>query len=139
MESHYTNLLNDSEFVDPLRLIVLGTTGTGKSYLIQMIQDRLYEIARDHNANVPVMLIALTGIAAFNIHGSTIHSSLSIPVSGNNFDLSGESLKKLQRKLDGVYYFIIDEKSMVGRRMLAKVNLRLRQAFSKYRNQVFGG
>ena len=45
----------------------------------------------------------------------------------------------MQKKLDGVSYFIIDEKSMVGRRMLALVDLRLRQAFPNCKNQVFGG
>ena len=52
------------------------------------------------------------------------------PVSAKYFnDLGGESLKRLQSKLDGVYYFIIDEKSVV--------DLRLRQAFSKYKNRVW--
>ena len=37
--------------------------------------------------------------------------------------LNDESLKKLQKKLEGVEYFIIDEKSMVGRRMLAQIDI----------------
>jgi DNA replication protein DnaC len=78
IEAHYTTLLTDQECIDPLRLIMLGTAGTGKSYLIKMIQDRLCEIARDHDAVVsPDMLLVLTGVAAFNIYGSTIHSSFS--------------------------------------------------------------
>jgi hypothetical protein len=43
--------------------------------------------------------------------------------------LNGDRLKKLQKKLEDIKYFIIDEKSMVGRRMLALIDMRLRQAF----------
>jgi len=140
VESHYTTLLNNPEYIDPLKLIVLGTAGIGKLYLIKMIQDHLCEIARDHNINVsPVMLLALTGVAAFNIYSSTIHSSFFILVSAKTFDLTGENLKRLQSKLDGVYYFVIDEKSIVSHCILALIDLRLRQAFSEYRNHAFGG
>src|ERR1051325_1907711 len=90
-------------------------------------------------AQSPVLVLAPTGVAAFNIRGATIHSALSIPISRNNFDLNGDNLKKLQKKLDGVEYLIIDEKSMVGRRMLALIDLRLRQAFPDHKDCVFGG
>src|SRR5256885_15670116 len=111
---------------DLLRLIMLGTAGTDKSFLINMIQNRLNKIAQDHNVNIsPIMLLALTGVAAFNIHGLTIHLSFFISVSSKTFDLTGENLKKLQSKLDSVYYFVIDKKSMVKQHMLALIDLRL--------------
>ena len=59
------------------------------------------------------MLLVPTGVTAFNIYGSTIHLSFFILVSSKMFDLTGENLKKLQSKLDGVYYFVINEKSMI--------------------------
>ena len=37
IESHYIELLINSARVEPLRLILMGTAGTGKSYLIKMI------------------------------------------------------------------------------------------------------
>ena len=71
---------------------MLGIASTGKSYLIKMIQDHFCEIACDHNINVsPIMLLAPTSVAAFNIHGSTIYSSFFIPVSAKTFDLTGEN------------------------------------------------
>jgi len=85
-----------------------------------------------------VVVLAPTGVAAFNIHGVTIHSVLSIPIN-KNYDLTGEQLKKLQKNLSGVSYFIIDEKSMVGRRMLALLDMRLRQIFPEQQNKAFGG
>jgi ATP-dependent DNA helicase PIF1 len=48
-------------------------------------------------------------------------------------------MKQLQERLENVTYFIIDEKSMVGRRMLALIDKRLRQAFPENRNEPFGG
>ena len=86
------------------------------------------------------MLLAPTGVATFNVHGLTIHLSFFIySISSKTFDLTGENLKKLQSKLDGVYYFIIDEKSMVRQRIFALIDLRLHQAFPMCGNQVFGG
>jgi len=106
----------------------MGTAGTGKSYLIQAIRCRLLEIARNNRPNVksPILVLALTGVAAFNIHGATIHSALFIPVNSTNFDIGGERLKQLQKRLEGVIYIIIDEKSMVRRKMLSIVDIRLR-------------
>ena len=50
----------------PLRLIVSGTAGTGKSYLIHCL--RLFLDRR-------VRVAAPTGVATFNIEGHTLHSS----------------------------------------------------------------
>jgi hypothetical protein len=61
--------------------------------------------------------------------------ALSITISSKNLDLNGERLKKLQKKLKGIEYLIIDEKSMVGHRMLALIDMRLRQAFPEKQNK----
>src|SRR4051794_38940668 len=49
IESHYSTLITDSVNVEPLRLIIMGITKMGKSYLIHAICERLYEITRTHN------------------------------------------------------------------------------------------
>jgi len=66
----------------------METVRMEKSYLINMICDHLQEIARNHKINPqsPVFILALTGVAAFNIHDVTIYSVLSIPISRNNLD-----------------------------------------------------
>ncbi|CAG8720815.1 17502_t:CDS:1 [Cetraspora pellucida] len=140
IEAHYIAATVDHNNVEPLRIIIMGTAGTGKSYLIKAVVVRLNELAKDHGVEKksPVLLLAPTGVAAYNIHGTTIHSALSIPVNCTNFDLNGERLKQLQNKLQDVKYFIIDEKSMVGHRTLALIDMRLRQAFSEQRDQPFG-
>ena len=65
--------------VDPLKIIVMGTAGTGKTYLINAIRSRLQELAGT-GSKLPVIVLAPTGVAAFNINGATIHSKLSIPI-----------------------------------------------------------
>ena len=69
----------------PLRMIVSGTAGTGKSYLIHCL--RLLLSSR-------VRVAAPTGVAAFNIEGHTLHSLLSLPVKGDYKDLEGEHLHR---------------------------------------------
>ncbi|GBC15527.2 ATP-dependent DNA helicase PIF1-like [Rhizophagus irregularis DAOM 181602=DAOM 197198] len=89
----------------------MGTAGTGKSYLINIIRERLQENS---------IVLAPTGVAAFNIQGSIIHSALSVPIlCGTDYKLEGESLKKLQNRIKDIKYLIIDEMSMVGRHFLA--------------------
>ncbi|CAG8731866.1 2836_t:CDS:1 [Cetraspora pellucida] len=92
IEGHYIASITDSNNIEPLRIISMGTAGTEKLYLILTIWHRLLEITKYHDANIksPILVIAPTGIAAFNIHRTTVHSALSISVNSTNFDISGE-------------------------------------------------
>ena len=112
---------------EPLRIIVSGTAGTGKSYLIGCLAKLLQSA---------VKIMAPTGVAAFNVHGYTLHSLLHLPTRGEFKDLQGESLDDLQKSMNGVRYIIIDEMSMVGRKMFGQVDKRLRQAFPRNVNGV---
>ena len=97
----------------PLRMVVSGTAGTGKSYLIQclklLLKDRL-------------CVAAPTGVAAFNVDGYTLHSLLSLPVKGDFKPLEGKRLQNVQEMLASVEYIIIDEMSMVGRKMFGQTD-----------------
>ena len=139
IETHYSDILAGKQ-VEALRMIIMGTAGTGKSYLIRAIRGRLRTMAGSGSKS-PVVVLAPTGVAAFNINGVTIHSMLSIPIINDKkrFDIDGERLNQLQERLDKVQYIIIDEKSMVGRRMLALIDMRLRQAFPENKDEPFGG
>jgi hypothetical protein len=137
VESHYKNVLTGIQ-VEALRIIVMGTAGTGKSYLIKAIRERLHVMAE--RSKDPVIVNAPTGVAAFNISGATIHSTLSIPIfNKKSYELDGNRLKQLQERLQNVIYIIIDEKSMVGRRMIGIIDIRLRQAFPESKDKPFGG
>jgi len=74
-----------------------------------------------------VLKCAPSGSAANLIDGQTMHSLFSIPANERNFspDLSHSAVEKLQTTLKGVRLLIIDEYSMVGLMLLARL-LRLR-------------
>ena len=114
----------------PLRMIISGTAGTGKSYLIKCLRLLL---------NEQVHVAAPTGVAAFNIEGHTLHSLFSLPTKGDFKDLEGERLHKMQQSLANMKYLIIDEMSMVGRKMFGQVDQRLQQVFPHHANVVLGG
>ena len=66
-------------------------------------------------------------MAAFNINGITIHSTLQLTVrEQNNQPLQGHSLVRLQTRLSNKQYIIIDEMSMLGQHMFAWIAKRLR-------------
>ena len=107
-----------------------GTAGTGKSYLIHCLRLLLKD---------KVHVLAPTGVAAFNVDGNTLHSLLCLPTKGEFKDLEGERLNKIQQSLLTMEYLIIDEMSMVGRKMFGQVDRRLRQVFPNRSDQLIGG
>ena len=119
-----------SEGAEPLRMVVSGTAGTGKSFLIHCLKALLQSRLR---------VAAPTGVAAFNVEGVTLHSLLQLPTRGDFKDLGGDQLRRLQQQLVGVDYLVIDEMSMVGRKLFGQVDQRLRQAFPHMAAEVLGG
>jgi ATP-dependent DNA helicase PIF1 len=127
VREHYRSTDSDKT---PLKLIVSGTAGTGKSYLVQCWKQLLED---------SVCVTAPTGAAAYNVAGYTLHSLLTLPVRAEFKELEGKLLQTLQESLAGVSYIIIDEMSMVGRKLFGKVDRRLRQVFPHRADQMFGG
>ena len=130
---HHQKLTTESELSNDhkqLLMIIYGTTGTGKSYLIHAIASQLQN---------DCCLTATTGIAAFNINGITIHSLLQLPIRNQGAkDLEGNALMRLQDRMKGKKYIIIDEMLMLGQRTFTWIDKRLRQATAKY-DKPFGG
>ena len=120
------------EAVDPppLKMIISGTAGTGKSYLINCLRLLLQDKVR---VAVP------TGVAAFNVDGHTLHSLLSLPTKGEYKDLNEEHLQQMQQQPAGMDYLIIDEMSMVDRKIFGQVDKDLRQVFPHRADQLLGG
>ena len=75
------------------------------------------------------MLVAPTGVAAFNIGGLTIHYAFWLPVEHGNFTrytkLSAEKLHQLRLLCKDVHTLIIDEISMVSYETLRFIHQRL--------------
>ena len=87
----------EAEAPPPLRMIVSGTAGTRKTYLIHCIRLLLGDRVR---VAVP------TGVAAFNIDGHTLHSLLHLPTKGEYKDLQGKCLHHMQQSRAGMHYLI---------------------------------
>ncbi|OBZ66500.1 hypothetical protein A0H81_13517 [Grifola frondosa] len=116
------------EVVPQMCLNIDGTAGCGKTYLIEAICQELRRLASENGKPDPIRVVAPSGVAAWHIGGQTIHSALALPATnGNIAPLSGSRLATLQQQWRGVYFLLIDEKSMMGQRLLAKVDSRLRQ------------
>ena len=87
------------ETSEPVCMIVCGTAGTGKTFLINALKEVL---------GVKCLVTATTGIAAFSINGQMLHSAAQLPIYYHR-ELQGESLQCLQLKLEGKAYLIVDE------------------------------
>ena len=91
---------------------------------------------------ITILLAAPTGLAAFNINGTTIHGALGITTNENKSaemkPLSDEMKNKYAVRLENLKFMIIDEVSMVGNKMLYKIDQRLKEIKGNY-NQSFGG
>jgi ATP-dependent exoDNAse (exonuclease V) alpha subunit len=73
------------------------------------------------------------------IKGSTIHSLLKLPIGSRGAkDLTGQSLSKLQDRLNDINYIIIDEYSMLGQVTFGWIDKRCKQETGSY-DKVFGG
>ena len=101
---------------EPLRIFLTGGAGTGKSHLISVIREH---VERAHTGSKHACLVvAPTGVAAFNIQGATLHRAFRLPVEHNEVTeykkLSCERLQELRRELRDVHIIIIDEVSMVS-------------------------
>ncbi|XP_035665599.1 uncharacterized protein LOC118408848, partial [Branchiostoma floridae] len=134
IKAHFVELQrqapNESNFKpQPLRLFVTGGAGCGKSFLIKVINEYLIRIS--NHPTTPVVLTAPTGVASYNIGGSTVHSALSLPVDHTRrgktdyLPLSAEKLSQLRRKFNNVHTIIIDEISMISNDRLKHIHLRL--------------
>ncbi|XP_062604082.1 uncharacterized protein LOC134265873, partial [Saccostrea cucullata] len=128
--------------VDPLHIFVTGGAGTGKSHLIKTIQyeaSRIFEKIVLSPSDLSVLLTAFTGTAAFNIGGNTIHhvfsltKALPIPYE----PLKEQSLSAMRAKLASLQILVIDEVSMVYKRLLYYIHERLVQI--KKCKEPFGG
>lgn len=105
---------------DQLIMCVPGCGGTGKSQLIRAITAYFTQTNRAHK----LRKLAPTSVAAAEIDGMTIHSFLG--EGRNRKNRSNITNRPGQTKLENMWrlveYIILDEMSMVGLSLLARLN-----------------
>ena len=110
------NYVEDRQDYHPLRLVVSGTAGTGKSYVIKCLQRLVRQL---FGANDAIQVITPTGKAAYLVNGRTAHSFFGIPTGGRSCNEltvpSGLVHEKIQQKCENLKVLIGDERSMFGR------------------------
>mmetsp|Transcript_41887 Transcript_41887/g.107188 ORF Transcript_41887/g.107188 Transcript_41887/m.107188 type:complete len:142 (+) Transcript_41887:1357-1782(+) len=120
-----------------LLMILMGTAGTDKSYTVHAICKMCLELL--HPNQQLHLLAAPTGTAAYQINGRTVHALLGLPTKNVTVmsELAPNRKARLEQQWEHIRLLLIDEQSMVGRRMLGMINRRLKQI--KGSDRPFGG
>lgn len=126
--------INDRK-TTPFHIFLTGGAGTGKSLLIECINHQLEKI---FTTNLPSAASVTVLLLAFNIHGQTIHSALSIRNTKMPYiPLREDKLNTYMLTYAQLQIIIIDEVSMVNQDMLNYISCRLQQ-IKGVSNQPFG-
>ncbi|EUC67734.1 ATP-dependent helicase RRM3, partial [Rhizoctonia solani AG-3 Rhs1AP] len=100
---------------DQLLMQIQGEGGTGKSLVISKITEFFRKLGKD----AELRRSAYTGIAASLIEGSTLHQLAALHLCNS---ISKKTTKRLQDTWAPVNYLVIDEVSMVSKKILADVS-----------------
>ncbi|THZ18028.1 hypothetical protein D6C91_05668 [Aureobasidium pullulans] len=131
-------LLSSAMADKPFLVQIDGGPGTGKSFLLESIYQRINRFATSLGyRGTPVIKAAPTGVAARNIQGSTIHETFDIGIKGY-LALDATKLADLRQKLAGLRVVILDEKSMIDRVLLTSIDQRCRE-LTALSDKFFGG
>jgi hypothetical protein len=103
---------------EPLRLVISGVAGSGKSTLTNTIVTTVRKMFRSTKS---VKVVAPTGQAAFNAGGTTCHHGLGVGVNKKIQDgLTGSQLKELLLQNKDLVMLVFDERSLVSSKLLAR-------------------
>ena len=121
----------------PMRILLLGTAGSGKTRATQTVLQELQRFLSDVGLSDVLepatffRVAAPSGSAAFNIRfgASTVHSLIHWFNIRRFAPITDEKkLFDLQEKFRSTFFVFFDECSMIGRQMLGRIDSRLRQA-----------
>ena len=141
----FTQSFENQDKPEQLLMTISGEAGTGKSYITQAI--RLFtkiKFGKTNSPIGPILVVAPTGSAAYNVNGYTWQSVLNKSKSDNGSVLKNVSQhvsNQLQGKLNGLQVVIIDEMSLINLESLVDINRRLQAAQRDPARQqmLFGG
>ena len=136
----------DIQKPDPFQIFLTGSAGCGKSHLLTTIKFYLHKSLTYGSTDIGkdrLLMLAPTGVAAVNVDGSTIHSTLGILTDYSSgkcvSKLSDKRRSSLRAKLSEVKVIIIDEISMVSNKLLLYIHQRLSEIFGSTNDAPFAG
>ena len=111
-------------------LYIGGNAGTGKSFLLKAMINAAKKRGKRSGAELdkPISFtVAPTGVAAYLVNGTTIESALGIQPSEKKAYIKNDPSKNSSFRFlyEDLQVIFIDEVSMLGSDMLAKINFRL--------------
>ena len=112
---------------DPLRWVLHGGPGTGKSYTLNLIRKGLFEDTLGWQQGVQYQVVTFQAVMAEALAGDTIHHALGLNWTGSS---DGSGLKRLlELSLATLQWrwLIIDEFSMVSAELFAQLERRCRE------------
>ena len=119
--------------VKPFNLFLFRSARVGKSHLIKTIYQSISKVPQYHvgSPDKPrVLILASTDVASINVNDITIHSALSIPCRGRFYSLDCNSITSLRNKFSEVQLIIINEISMVSKKLFYQIHQRLIEIFN---------
>ena len=125
MEMDVLETGNYDALPEPLRWSMHGRPGTGKTHVIKIIKEELFENRSKRNIGVEVQIVALQAVKADLFAGDTIHHAFHFPVFGNVSKPTGDKgAMKTMKAILQLRWLIIDEISMVSARLPADVDMK---------------
>ncbi|KAF4741671.1 hypothetical protein FOZ62_015202, partial [Perkinsus olseni] len=129
-----------SDLPAPPFFFVTGGAGVGKSFTVYVLRNMIQR-ELGLTCGLGCMVTATTGTAAHGINGSTIHSSLHLPLTAGTFQsmepLSRDKLEEVRQEWLGVEFLVVDEISMAGYYTLVAIHKRSQQIRGS--EAMFGG
>ena len=110
--------MEDLRNFKPLRIIINGQGGSGKSVVINTLVTLIRKLCNDNDV---VKVVAPTGVAAYNVHGETFHHLFQMGVHNKEYKagtLPKATRLKLIKKFKILLALIVDERSLVPSKLL---------------------
>ena len=125
---------------EPLRWMLHGGPGTGKSHVIKVVKERLFQGILKWDMGLQFQIVALQAVMADLLGGDTIHHACGIPAFKKR-ENHGDDLQKhmtIAKKVLQWRWLIIDEISMVSGKLLAQLDMKLREVIRDIGTQKLG-
>ena len=111
---------------EPLRWVLHGGPGTGKSHTLKFLRQDLFENVLGWHHGVDFQIVSFQAVMAELLDGDTIHHALGLDWSGDRTQSLARSMECAGRSLQW-RWLILDEFSMVSAELLAQLELRCRE------------